>query len=149
MTALHKLCLKNIRTWHAAVCSRKIRVQCAVKKGGAQNQVDSTASKTETLKISGRAKREGDNFLIVYISYNARYTKYRGVKKPLSGFSALTGPPQSGLACHGAFAADFAVNTITIVFLCSLHLQCQRILYSLFAAILLYRFCLFYLHRSL
>lgn len=77
------------------------------QKGSARNQVDSTASKTETLKISGRAKREGDNFLIVYISYNARYTKYRGVKKPSFGLFCFNRPSAVRLGLSRGFCSRF------------------------------------------
>lgn len=77
------------------------------QKGSARNQVDSTASKTEALKISGRAKREGDNFLIVCISYNARYTKYRGVKKPSFGLFCFNRPSAVRLGLSRGFCSRF------------------------------------------
>ena len=89
---------------------------CGSKKGGERNQVDSTASKTETLKISGRAKREGDDFLIVYISYNARYTKYRGVKKPSFGLFCFNRPSAVRLGLSRGFCSWFLQLTQLLLF---------------------------------
>ena len=127
MTALRSPCLKI--SAHGARLFARERSAYSVcgQKGVRETKVDSTASKTEALEISGRAKERGDDFLIVYISYNARYAwKYRGVKKPSFGLFCFNRPLRSPAWPVTGLLQPILQLTQLLLFLCRLHLQVKR-----------------------
>ena len=77
-----------------------------------------------------RGENGGPDFLFYIISYNARYVKYRGVKKPSFPDFGSFEPPEPGLGFPGLSAMLFSMLLLFLCFcVCIIVIQI-RLLYK-------------------